>query len=254
METLETVALSRMSTMSRQMDIIANNIANVNTTGFKAARMYFSEYVQDAGEDSISYVYDYGTVRDYSTGALEFTNNPLDVALDSDGFFVVQTPDGQRYTRNGHFRLDEQRQLVATADNEVEETIERRLVTTDGYPVMSAEGDAVVIANAETMEISPDGVIKVSGAVVNRLNVVNFENPQALQQAEASLFKTDEVPVPAETSKIVQGALEVSNVQPIVELTQMIEIMRSFQASQKLIQDNDEAIRRAIQTIAGVTA
>lgn len=254
METLESISLSRMATMTRQMEIIANNIANANTTGYKAARMFFSEFLQNAGNEELSYVHGYGTIRDYSTGSLSFTNNTLDVAIDGEGFFVVNTGDGERYTRNGHFRVDEQRQIVATQDDSYAEKTERRLVTSDGYPVLSQQNTPIVIPNVDRVEISPEGFIRVGGTVLDRFNVVTFENPQSLQQAEAGVFKTDEVPIPVEQPKIIQGALEDSNVQPVVELTQMIAVMRSFQASQKLIQDDDQAKRRAIQAIAGVGA
>ena len=254
MESLESISLSRMSTMTRQIEIIANNIANANTTGYKAARMFFSEYLQDAGTDALSYVHGYGTIRDYSNGSLQFTNNPLDVAIDGEGFFVVNTGEGERYTRNGHFRVDEQRQIVANEDETYSEKRERRLVTADGYPVLSEQNAPIVIPNVDNVEISPEGLIKVNGKVIERINLVTFENPQALSQAEAGLFKTDEIPIPIEAPKIIQGALEESNVQAVVELTQMIEVMRSFQASQKLIQDDDDAKRKAIRTIAGVAA
>ena len=254
METLESISLSRMATMTRQMDIIANNIANANTTGYKAARMFFSEYLQNAGDEELSYVHGYGTIRDYSTGSLSFTNNPLDVAIDGEGFFVVDTGEGERYTRNGHFRVDEQRQIVATQDDTYAEKVERRLVTSEGYPVLSEQNTPIVIPNVDKVEISPEGFIRIGGTVLTKLGVVTFENPQSLQQAEAGVFKTDETPIPVEQPNIIQGALEDSNVQPVVELTQMIEVMRSFQASQKLIQDDDQAKRRAIQAIAGVSA
>ena len=254
MESLESIALSRMSTMTRKIDIIANNIANASTTGYKAARMFFSEYLQEAGQDELSYVHGYGTIRDYSNGSLQFTNNALDVAIDGEGFFVVNNGEGERYTRNGHFRVDEQRQIVATEDSSYAETVERRLVTSDGYPVLGEQLTPIVIPNADKVEISPEGLIKVNGTVVEKLQVVTFDNPQLLAQAEAGVFKTDETPIPVEQPKIIQGALESSNVQPIVELTQMIEVMRSFQASQKLIQDDDEAKRKAIRTIAGIAA
>jgi flagellar basal-body rod protein FlgF len=244
MESLESIALSRMSTMTRQIDIIANNIANASTTGYKAARMFFSEYLQEAGQDELS----------YDHGSLQFTNNALDVAIDGEGFFVVNNGEGERYTRNGHFRVDEQRQIVATEDSSYAETVERRLVTSDGYPVLGEQLTPIVIPNADKVEISPEGLIKVNGTVVEKLQVVTFDNPQLLAQAEAGVFKTDETPIPVEQPKIIQGALESSNVQPIVELTQMIEVMRSFQASQKLIQDDDEAKRKAIRTIAGIAA
>ncbi|MGH6720270.1 MAG: flagellar hook-basal body complex protein [Alphaproteobacteria bacterium] len=254
METLESIALSRMATMTRQIDIIANNIANANTTGYKTARMFFSEFLQQAGDEQLSYVYGYGTIRDFSPGAIEFTDNPLDVAIDGDGFFAVDVGDGMRYTRNGHFRIDEQRKLIVTQDDSLIEETERLLVTSEGYAVMSDQNTPVTIPATGELDITPEGELRIGDKVVARLSVVTFDQPHLLTQNEAGVFQTDQTAVPLGQPKLIQGAIESSNVSPIIEITQMIEVMRSFQTSQQLIKGDDEAKRRAIQTIAGVSA
>ena len=208
METLESISLSRMSTMARQMDIIANNIANANTTGFKAARMAFSEYLQQAGDDQLSYVYGYGTIRDFSPGPISLTDNPLDVAIDGDGFFAVSVGDAVRYTRNGHFLIDEQRQLIVTKDDSASEETQRFLVTTDGNPVLSDQNTPVTIPKAGDVTIGNDGEIRVGDKVLAKLNLVSFDMPHLLAESESGVFETDQRPIPVEQPKLIQGALE----------------------------------------------
>src|SRR5262245_10619145 len=113
METPIYIALSRQETLRRQMDVIANNIANMNTTGYKSQRMLFLEYLeQPARGEKLSFVQDFGMMRDVRPGNLNITNNQLDVALRSEGFFAVDTAGGARYTRGGAWQLNDQRQIV----------------------------------------------------------------------------------------------------------------------------------------------
>jgi flagellar basal-body rod protein FlgF len=160
------------------------------------------------------------------------------VAINGEGYFVVATPSGEAYTRSGHFRLDEQKQLV----------------TAEGYPVLSGGGAPITLRDASDVEITKDGQINANGTPLGSLAIVGFADEQALHKAVGGLYVTDQVPLPLQTTAIVQGALERSNVEPITQVTQMIELLRGFQAAQRLIVDQHEAQRRAIQAIAGVTA
>jgi len=238
METLEAVALSRMSAMTRQMDIIANNLANANTPGFKSERVRFEEYLQ--GEDALerSYVLDAGTLRDLQVGSVEFTHNPLDVAINGEGYFTVRTEQGDRYTRDGHFRLDDTGTLV----------------TSDGEPVLGNGGAPIVLSGKGQISITPEGVISEDGVTVGQLGLVTFQNEQTMQREHGSLYSTAERPEPVARPSLVQGGLERSNVQPIIEMSQMIELLRGFQASQKLIQENHDLQRRAYETITATSA
>jgi flagellar basal-body rod protein FlgF len=238
METLEAVAVSRMSAMSRQMDIIANNIANANTPGFKGERVRFEEYLQGEEGAARSYVLDAGTLRDLSVGGIELTGNPLDVAINGDGYFTVSTDAGNRFTRDGHFRLDD----VGT------------VVTSEGYPLLDQSGSPIVLTGRGEVGITPQGMISENGVDIGQIGVVRFTDEQAMERVEGGLYTTAEDPAPVEEPTLVQGGLETSNVQPIVEMSQMIELLRSFQASQRLIQENHDLQRRAFEAIAGVTA
>lgn len=237
------VSLSNQMVMSRKMDIIANNLANMSTTAFKRQSPLFEEFtVPVEGEDGtavdVSFVRDYGVVRDLSSGNLETTGAPLDVAIEGKGYFVVRTAGGERFTRNGHFRVDEQ----------------GRLVTTEGHPVL-AEGSEITFSREDqTVDIALDGTISSNSGVKGKLDVVTFDNEQAMKQTGDNLLETDQPPLPVEAPKVLQGMLEQSNVQPIVEMTQMIEVMRAYQNSTELTQAGEDMERRAIQKLGAVTA
>jgi flagellar basal-body rod protein FlgF len=238
MEALESVALSRMSAMSRQMDIIANNIANANTPGFKTERVRFEEYLQGETDAERSYVLDAGTLRDLTVGGVELTGNPLDVAINGEGYFTIQGPAGDRFSRDGHFRLDDTGTIV----------------TSDGYPLLDAAGSPIVVTGKGEISITPDGTVSENNTVVGQIGVVRFDGEQEMKRDVGGLYTTTEAPTPVDVPHLVQGGLEESNVQPIVEMSQMIELLRGFQASQRLIQENHDLQRKAFEAIAGTSA
>ena len=239
MENALLIALSRQMAMTREMATIANNLANVNTAGFKSEAMLFDQYVmKDATEGSkaakITFVQDFGQHRNLQDGTLQTTGNPFDVAISGDGFFRVQTENNVMYTRNGHFRLDEAGQLV----------------TANGDPVLSDADAPILFAQDETdITIARDGTVSSSLGLRGKLSVVTFENPQAMQNAGGTLLGTLQDEQPVEAPRLVQGALEGSNVQPIVEMTNMIEVSRSYASAQKLIDPSDQMRRKAIQEL-----
>ena len=229
------IALSRQMVMQRQMEVIANNIANMSTPGYKGEQMMFVEYLGkiDTGE-SASYVQDLSVMRDYGEGPLSRTDNTLDVAIHGQGWFVVDTPDGQRYTRNGHFTLDQNGQLV----------------TSDGYAVLDRQGQPIRFDTTDTkIEITGDGTIATNAGPKGRLNIVTFEDQQQLHKQSATLYSSNAPTQPALKAQVVQGMIESSNVEPIVEVTNMMWALRNYQAAQQLIEGDDGLLRKAVDTL-----
>lgn len=241
MENTLFVALSRQKVLRSNMDVIANNVANASTPGFKGEQMMFVEYLAEAGSSrnpsELSFVQDIGIARNFAPGQLNHTGNPLDMAIEGKGWFVVQTPQGEQYTRNGRFQLDKDGQLVSS----------------HGHPVLGKGGQKIVLGlNDRKIEVTGDGGIK-SESGQWQLEIVSFENEQALRKVNGSLYRTEADPKEAEDAKVTQGVLEASNVEPIVEVTRMISALRDYQSAQRMIQTEHERQRRAIQTITKQT-
>ncbi|MCC2111412.1 MAG: flagellar basal-body rod protein FlgF [Hyphomicrobiales bacterium] len=246
MENAQIVGLSRQITLQHELDVIANNLANMNTTGFKGEALLFEEYLSpDASMDSfmasdrdVSYVWDVATVRDFSQGAIFSTGNPFEVALNGEGFLVVETPDGERYTRNGAFVTNEFGELV----------------TNDGYRVLGEGGGPIVVGIEDVdIAIAGDGTISTATGVIDRLRLVEFEDPQQLEKIGNSLY-AGESPRPAESTRVVQGAVEKSNVVPVVELSRMIEVTRTYDVVSRLMRQEDELRSRAIERLGTAPA
>lgn len=240
METPIYIALSRQMVLRQQMDVVANNIANANTSGFKAEMMLMSEVELPAEQGTeLSYVQDFATARDFSPGTLRPTGNDLDLAIQGDGFFAVQTLDGVRYTRVGRFQLN----------------TDGTLVTSHGYPVLSGGSSVTINPDDGPVQVAEDGSISTDRAregqllqVVGKLDVVDFANRAALKPAPDNLFVADAPPIAA-TGKVAQGMLEDSNVNSITEMTNMIEVTRNYQAMQRFLDGEHERQRRAINSI-----
>ncbi len=242
MENTLLVALSRQVALRRQMGVVANNIANMNTTGFKGEKMMFVEHLvrSKGGEsvhgDKLKFVRDIATVRDVTKGHLSQTGNPLDVAIADEGYFAVQAGAGEQYTRNGRFQLDSTGQLV----------------TQNGDPVLSDTGEPFFFGPTDAnITISGDGTVATENGALGRLRVVEFRDELALQQAGSVLFNNDpdNLPIDMEFPNVVQGALESSNVQPIIELTRMIEVHRSYNGVKTMIDKEDERQKTMIREL-----
>ena len=241
MENTSFVALSLQGTLRRQMNVIAHNIANMNTTGFKSEKMMFIQHLAKSrgGEqilgEKIAYVRDIATVRDLTAGGLEKTGNPLDLALSGDGYFVVETAAGERFTRNGRLRLDEAGQLVNQQGNAI--------LSDGGQPFFFAPGDTEIT-------VSRDGTITTANGALGKLRVVTFENQQELTAQAGGLYSSKFDPTDAESPDVVQGMLERSNVQPIIEMTKMISVSRSYESIRRLIEREDERIKTMVEEMA----
>lgn len=253
MENTTLVALSRQMALERQLDVVANNVANVGTSGYKSDSSLFEEYLRSgAHEDNfigndrrVSYVQDRGTIRDFTQGPAERTGNPLDVSINGKGFFTVQTPAGERYTRDGGFQINTQGQLVTSAGN----------------PVLGTNGPIVFQATDHDMKISEDGTVTVLEGITTqtdslrgKIKLSSFPDPQQLQKQGSNLFSAP-AGVAAQTdtkSTMNQGFIERSNVNAVAEMSRMLEITRTYQSISNLTQQQSDLRKSAIQSLAEV--
>ena len=241
MENALLVGLSQQSALRRRLDIIANNLANIQTPGYKAEQPIFSEYLmpvaraegQQGSAAKISYVQDTSLFRDFTPGRFQATGNPLDVAINGKGWLVVQTPDGERYTRNGRLTIDNQGQLV----------------TSSGNPVLSNDG-AVIISNAETdITFAADGTISTNLGEKGALRMVEFANEAVLKKTGDGLYSSTDAPRPATQATLAQGMLEASNVKAVAEVTAMIAATRSYTQAAKILETSDRLRQSAIEQL-----
>jgi flagellar basal-body rod protein FlgF len=241
MENALLVTLSRQITLQHKMDVIANNLANLNTAGFKGEAVKFEEYLMPVasvqtfqGRDRrVDFVNDPRMVRDLSEGTFKQTGNELDVAVAGDGWLVVAAPGGERYTRNGQLKL----------------SAEGVLVTNEGYPVQGEGGDISFGTEETGISIARDGTISTSQGIKARLQLVEFASPQAMKKQGDSLYSSEEAPRPAEQSRIIQGSYESSNVQSMQELSAMIDTVRAYESVSRMLAVTDETRGQAIQQL-----
>lgn len=233
------LGLQAQRVLQRRMDVAANNLANVATAGFKADALVLEEIDNtaasaDAEPTSIRFVRDIGLMRDMRQGPIAMTGNPLDLAIEGGGFFMVEGPSGPLYTRDGAFTLNG----------------DGRLVTTDGRAVLSSGGSPIVFdPQGESPSIGRDGVIRVAGVEVSRVGVAAFAAPEALTKVGDNLWDAQGQAQQPFEGIVVQGALEGSNVRPVIELTRLIEISRAYQAAAKIVSGADELRQRAIERL-----
>ncbi len=243
MDNASLITLSYQLAAYRSMDVIANNIANVSTPGFKRESPKFEELLErvkptgDSGSQrSLSFVRDAGVVRDLSNGPMISTGSPFDLAIAGKGFFSVQTAAGVRYTRDGHFTLN--------ADGTV--------VDSQGNPLLGDGGPITISVDDGNVTFGADGTITGKQGQIGKLQVVDFPNERAMTKQGASLYATTQTPVPAANAKVEQGMLEGSNVQPVIEISHMIELMRSYQAIATMETSAGDLKRQAIQKLGTV--
>lgn len=238
MENTSYIALSRQMTLQTEMSIVANNIANANTPAYKAEKVVFQEFLdRTKNSEKLSFVQDIGLARDIREGPLSSTGNPLDVAISGDGYFIVETPLGDRYTRHGRFQLDAGGQLVDS----------------EGHPVKSAGAPLVVPAGQGEISIAPDGTMSTSESVIGKLSIVKFEDEYDLKKGANGLYSTEQEPEEVTSPQLVQGMLEDSNVQPIIELSRMIMVQREYQSVQNFIKQENERMKKAIDKLSRQT-
>ena len=252
MENALLVGLSRQTVLERQMDVLANNIANVNTNGFKADESLFEEYLNSgAHEDNfkgadrrVSYVQDRGTFHNFAQGPAQPTNDPLDVAIDGAGFLAVQTQGGERYTRDGNLQINNIGQLV----------------THEGDPVLGNSGPIVFQPTDHDIAISPDGTVTVlegtshADSIRGKLRLVSFADAQKLLKQGNNYFSTPNDNIAQQDTKSVvrQGFVEKSNVNAVSEMAMMMQVTRTYSQIANILQQQSELHKSAIEQLANV--
>lgn len=238
-------SLSRQSGLMRELSVIANNIANSDTIGFKRESAVFSEYVQRAAQtgttsetlNSISIGRLAAHVSHFESGAIRQTGGTLDVAIDGEGFFTVETPQGERLTRSGHFMTDQQGTLIMP----------------NGFPVLDDGGGQIQIPlDVNLLAIGGDGTISADGVEIGRIGIVTSD-PVQLSREGDNLWRADAGTEPLETPKVSQGFLEGSNVEPVNEIARMIEVQRHYDAGQKLLDMENNRIKSVVTTVRQMT-
>ncbi len=239
------VGLSRQMLLQRELDIVANNLANVDTTGFKFESMLsntdeVTTPTPGQAPTPVDFVAAAGVARDYTQGPLTQTGSTLDVAIDGKGFFTISTASGPRYTRDGRFKLDPT----------------GRLVTMGGDPVQGDGGDIVLDPKKGQVSIAANGDISQNGQAVGKLSVVTFDSLAALSKDGGNQFRNDSnlTPTPSTTAELKQGMLEGSNVQPVTQITRLIEINRAYDAIASMMASTSQLSNTAVQRLGAVTA
>lgn len=239
MENASIAVLSSQSAIMRQLDIAANNIANMATPAYKKQKLLFREYLlQNTPEaEPIRVSMDYATTLDLTQGALTRTGNPLDIALEGKGFFSVQGKNGKLYSRAGSLALNETRELVDMS----------------GAPVLDGSGQPITIPTEETdLHISGDGTISGSSGTIASIGLFEFLNEELITPVGSTHYKSQIPPEAATDTKVVQGAVENSNIEPITEMAAILNMQRQYQDNQKIIETTHDLSLKAISRIGSV--
>lgn len=228
--------LTRQSGLLSEMQALANNIANASTTGYRAEGVIFAEYVANLGADAPSLSMASAEVRQtvQTQGGLSQTGGTFDLAIEGDGYFMVQTPQGDRMTRAGHFTPNENGDLV----------------TMEGYPVLDGGGAPVFVPQGtRSIGIASDGTISADGQPVGQVGMFVPVDPMGMVREDGVRFVADAGVEPAVDARMVQGFLEQSNVSPVLEITRMIEVQRAYELGQKFLDSEDQRIRTVIRDL-----
>lgn len=236
MENAGYVTLTRQAGLMREMRVVANNIANASTSGFRQEGVIFSEYVQSMdGASSVSM--GQGNVRRtiYDQGTLTQTGGTFDFAIEGEGFFLIETPQGERLTRAGSFSPN--------ADGD--------LVTQDGLRVLDPGGAPVFIPpGADDISVSSDGTISTGGNPIGQMGLVRPSDPQELERQNGVMFRVDGGFEPVENGRILQRFIEGSNVNSILQITRMIEVQRAYELGASFLEAEDERVRQALRAMS----
>ena len=242
MDPLTSLAASGLRARMESLDLLANNVANASTGGYKADREFYSLYIAPDAADNdplaaMPVIERHWT--DHAQGSLHATGNSLDVAIDGKGFFSVNGPNGPLYTRNGNFRL--------AADGQ--------LITQDGYAVRSNQGTPVLLDAARGIQISSDGSVSQEGNPIGQLELADFTSMAGLSKQGANYFRISDAtlrPVAAQGTSVAQGQLESSNTGAAEAAVRLVGVMRQFEMLQKAVSLGAEMNKRAIEEVAKV--
>lgn len=237
MDNIGYTALTRQSGLMREMQTVANNIANASTTGYRREGVIFSEYVQSLGkgDESLSMATANARLIDLQQGALTQTNGSFDFAIEGDGFFMVESADGPLLTRAGAF--------TPSAEGE--------LMTADGLRLLDAGGAPVFVPpDASSISVAADGTMSADGRPLTQIGLYLPTDPNDLKHRDGVRFAAPGGTEPVlEGASILQGFVEGSNVNPVQEITRMIEVQRSYELGQMFMEKEDERIRSVLQTV-----
>lgn len=235
------VGLSRQMVLQRQMDIVANNIANMDTTGFKVESLMEKtdpapEAKTQQAPGPVKFVAANGVARDFGQGALVATGNTFDMAIDGKGFFQIQGPNGPRFTRDGRFTLD----------------TNGKLITQGGLAVLDESGSEIQVDPQKgPLQVGPDGSLTQDRDRVGKVGVFDFTNAGALEKDGDNLFKnvSNLSAQPSTDAKVRQGMVESSNVKPVIEITTMIQVSRAYEQIAKMMDSQADLSLRSVQRL-----
>ena len=235
MENAIYIGLSRQTALRRELSLVANNIANVNTTSFKRELGIYAVAPTTTGSrEKLDFVIDHGSSISFEPGSFKVTENDFDIAINGPGFFAVDDGDGVMYTRNGSLSLSPDNQLI----------------TRQGDAVLDEDGGPIIIPqDGRKMQISNDGTISLNGEIVAKIKLFEFDNTQSLKKKGNSKFETDQDPKPAENSQILQGSLETANVTAVKELVRMVDIQRSYDSIGNFLEKEAERQKTAVRRL-----
>ena len=241
MDNTNYIALSRQMALWKQMDVVSNNMANMNTSGYKGDEAVFTSYLaktENAAKGIVGnplyFTQDYGTYKYFAEGMIAHTGNALDVAIKGNAFFAVETPEGEKYTRKGQFSLN--------ADGAI--------VTKDGYPLLSETGTPFFIApNENEITITASGEVLTENGSLGRMRLASFADNQKLLKIADTMFENTEgnsMEYNNGSYQVVQKSIEKSNVEPIAEMTKLINLQRSYEYVQQMIDTEHERLSNTI--------
>jgi flagellar basal-body rod protein FlgF len=244
MDNTQYVGLSRQLILQRELDVIANNVANVDTAGFKLESLMIQtdqERLPSGGDAPpvVNFVLDAGVARDFGQGALKQTGAPLDIAIQGEGFFRISTPNGERYTRDGRFSMDSQ----------------GRLVTSTGQPVQGDGGDITIDPTKGPVKIAADGTVSQGASILGRISLVDFASLSGLSKDGDGLYRNDSnlQPTPSNSAQLQQGMVETSNVNAISQITRLIQVQRAYEAISQMVVQTGDLSKSAVDRLGRVS-
>lgn len=231
------VALSAQMATEKRLATVANNVANMNTPGYRAEQVRFSELLSEAVGDKTSYVSEGETYTSLQPGGISQTGNPLDLAVDGEGWFAVRTDQGVGYTRDGRLRM----------------TLEGALQTVSGAPMLDAGGAPLMVdPNGGTVRVGADGSVFQRGQVVARVGVYLMADGTQMTRQSGSVMLADRAPALLQNfnrNKVLQGYVEGSNVDPVMEMTRLITLQRAFEQAANAVSQNEDLTTKAIRDL-----
>lgn len=228
-------SLTRLSGLMREMSVVANNIANISTTGFRSEGLVFAEHIAATGRNDPSLSMGSAIGRSISAqqGALEQTGSEFDLAIEGEGFFLIDTPEGEALTRAGAFIRNDTGELVTPEGN--------FLLDAGGAPIF-------VPPQATSIAVAPDGTVSADGQPLTVVGLYMPNNPVELTRRAGTSFTADSGYQPADNASVLQGFLEQSNVDPVAQIARMIEVQRAYELGQSFMDAEDNRIRDFLRT------